>query len=55
MTIHVDAEEFGEEFVAACDAAASGEEVYLVLDGVRVAQLVPYSPIEQDETRTPKV
>lgn len=41
MTIRANAEDFGEEFVAACEAAARGEEVFLVRDGVRLASLIP--------------
>lgn len=44
MATHFNAEDFGEEFVAACDAAADGEEVFLVLGEVRLAELVPYAP-----------
>ena len=42
MTIRVDAEELGEEFVALCDAVLQGEEVFFWQGGVRLAQLVPY-------------
>jgi antitoxin (DNA-binding transcriptional repressor) of toxin-antitoxin stability system len=42
MTIRVDAEELGEEFVELCEAILRGEEVYFVKDGVRLAQLVPH-------------
>lgn len=48
MTISVNAEDFGEKFVAACIAAVEGEEVFLVRDGVRLGQLIPYVPPETE-------
>ena len=42
MTIRVNSEELGEEFVELCEAVLRGEEVFFVRDCVRLAQLVLY-------------